>query len=155
MDVIKRFNTVRGTTGVSRMSTNAIAIGLASYHILVFTLWFGGSSLMSPHTVYCKNEGVFLSPLGSRHVQSKHPCEQFDVSLCEHLSIRYNSWQGLYYVDNHENTPDWIIDSCLDIARVDERLGWMTPIFHRVLSAFQAWMSVLTAVFVLLLVKIN
>ena len=153
MDVIKRFCTVRGTTRVS-----AIAIGLASYHILVFTLWFGGSShvvVMSPHTVYCKSEGVFLSPLGSRHVQSKHPCEKFDVSLCEHLSIGYNSLQGLYYVDNKENTPDWIIDNCLDIARVEGKRGWMTRFFDRFLSVFKAWMSVLTAVIILLLVRIN
>ena len=144
---------VRSTTGVS-----AIAIGLASYHILVFTLWFGGSSLMSPHNVYCKNEGVSFSTIGLQHIKSKHPCEQFDVSLCKHLFMGFNPFEGVWFhVDDidKEKTPDWIVDNCLDIAKVEGTRGWIIRFFHRFLSAFQAWMSFLTAVFVLLLVKIN
>ena len=146
----------------TRVST--IAVVVASYHILHFALWFGSFStgtLTLADFTSCRNENVTVCGAGydssGRHyrILCKPDCQYIDINECAKLDITYNAWSNMHRALHQGTVSFSIIDKCLDIARAKRRKGNIVAVLELLLSRLEAFMSFLTAVVVLLLVRVN
>ena len=159
MNYLRRLTLFLTTTRVS-----TIAVVVALYHILEFALWFGSYStgtLTLVDLMRCRNENVTTCGASydsnGRHfrILCKPDCQYIDIKECAKLDITYNAWSNTYRALDEGTVSFSIIDKCLDIARAKRRKGNIVALLILLLSPLEAFMSILTAVVVLLLVRVN
>ena len=153
-------NYLRRLTSFLRMTrVSTIAVVVASYHILHFALWFGSFStgtLTLADFMSSRNENVTICGASydssGRHfrILCKPDCQYIDINECAKLDITYNGWSQMYGALHQGTVSFSIIDKC--IVRAKGPKGIFDALL---LSSLKAFMSILTAVVVLLLVRVN
>ena len=142
-----------------------VAIVLASYHILVFAVWFGDSSdsTISPQDfAQCENERsrICMPVIGGNKPRipflCKYRCERldFDPDLCSQIDIQFDESVQSYVVADTGEIKVSVLDKCLDIVRMKAARGLMADVSFWWQSVSEGLISVLTAVVILLLVRI-